>query len=56
MPSTAFSVDLKKTPESANIKTINRWHPDLPMVDMYKPGDWFRVECFDWTGGQIKPD
>jgi formamidase len=56
MPKTAFSINLKKTPESADIKTMNRWHPDIPMVEMYKPGDWFRVECFDWTGGQIKPD
>jgi formamidase len=56
MPKTAFSINLKKTPESADIKTMNRWHPNIPMVEMYKPGDWFRVECFDWTGGQIKPD
>ena len=24
------------------------------MVAMVKPGDEFRVECIDWTGGQIK--
>ena len=23
---------------------------------MFKPGDEFRVECYDWTGGQIKND
>jgi len=32
----------------------NRWHPDIPMVAMVKPGDEFRVECIDWTGGQIE--
>ncbi|MBV9118268.1 MAG: acetamidase/formamidase family protein, partial [Acetobacteraceae bacterium] len=53
MPKTAFQVDLAKPPESAPIKTMNRWHPDIPMVETFKPGAEFRVECFDWTGGQI---
>ncbi len=26
------------------------------MVEMFRPGDEFRVECFDWTGGQIEND
>src|ERR1700736_3445482 len=56
MPKVAFHTDLKKTPESAEIKTHNRWHPDIPMVETYQPGAEFRVECFDWTGGQIAPD
>src|SRR5688572_21439198 len=34
----------------------NRWHPDIPMVAYVKPGSQFRVECVDWTGGQIKDD
>lgn len=34
----------------------NRWHPDIPMVAWVKPGDEFRVQCVDWTGGQIKDD
>ena len=34
----------------------NRWHPDIPMVATVNPGDEFRVECVDWTGGQIKND
>jgi hypothetical protein len=37
-------------------KTHNRWHPDIPMIETYKTGAEFRVECFDWTGGQIAPD
>src|SRR5271165_3357578 len=56
MPKVAFHTDLKKTPESAEVKTHNRWHPDIPFVETYKPGAEFRVECFDWTGGQIAPD
>jgi len=54
MPKTAFKVDLSRPPEQAELKTHNRWHPDIPMVEMFRPGDEFRVECFDWTGGQIE--
>ena len=53
MAKTVFKVDLNKAPEEQTIKTHNRWHPDIPMVEMFKPGDEFRVECYDWTGGQI---
>ena len=56
MPKTAFQLNLKRPPEDAAVKTHNRWHPDIPMVEMFKPGAEFRVECFDWTGGQIFND
>ncbi len=38
MAKTAFKVDLSRPPEQAEIKTHNRWHPDIPMVEMFKPG------------------
>ena len=50
---TLIKVDLKTPPEKQDV-LHNRWHPDLPMVATVKPGDQFRVECVDWTGGQIK--
>lgn len=56
MPKTAFKVDLGKRPEDQSTKTHNRWHPDIPIVETFKPGSEFRVECYDWTGGQIKND
>ena len=28
----------------------------MPLVASVKPGENFRIECFDWTGGQIKND
>lgn len=34
----------------------NRWHPDIPPVVTVQPNDHFRIECIDWTGGQIKND
>jgi len=33
MPKVAFHADLKATPEAAEIKTHNRWHPDLACPD-----------------------
>jgi len=53
MPKTLIKVDFKTPPEK-NPCIHNRWHPDIPMVAYVKPGDEFRVECVDWTGGQIK--
>ncbi|KAF6745755.1 Acetamidase Formamidase [Ephemerocybe angulata] len=31
----------------------NRWHPDIPPFATVKPGEVFKVQCVDWTGGQI---
>jgi formamidase len=56
MTKTAFSVEIGKAPEQQQLKTHNRWHPDIPFVETFNPGDEFRVECYDWTGGQIKND
>ncbi len=61
MPSThvskpLISIDLTKPPEEQVIPMHNRWHPDIPPVVSVKPGAVFRVECYDWTGGQIKND
>ncbi|MCF7982976.1 MAG: acetamidase/formamidase family protein [Thiohalocapsa sp.] len=55
MTDTLISIDLSESPYS-NDMVHNRWHPDIPMVATVKPGDDFIVECFDWTGGQIKND
>lgn len=52
MPKTLIKVDLNATPESQDY-IHNRWHPDIPIVAWVKPGDEFRIECIDWTGGQI---
>jgi formamidase len=46
--------DVNKAPADQDGVLHNRWHPDIPMVAMVKPGAEFRVECADWTGGQIK--
>jgi formamidase len=55
MPNTIIKIDVSAIPETQDV-LHNRWHPDIPMVATVKPGDEFRVECVDWTGGQIFND
>jgi formamidase len=31
----------------------NRWHPDNPSFGSIIPGEVVKIECVDWTGGQI---
>lgn len=56
MPKTLFKIDLTKPMAKQEIPGHNRWHPDIPAVISVKPGDVFRIECKDWTDGQIKND
>ena len=53
MADTLISVDLSESPHT-NEKVHNRWHPDIPMAVWVEPGDDFKIETYDWTGGQIK--
>jgi formamidase len=52
---TLIKVDLA-APATDHDTIHNRWHPDIPIVSWVEPGAQFRVECIDWTGGQIKND
>ncbi len=51
---TLFKVDLSKPMSQQQVVGHNRWHPDIPPVASVKPGTVFRMECKDWTDGQIK--
>lgn len=53
MPQSLIKVDVGKAPAEQPMPLHNRWHPDVPAVVNVKPGSVFRVECVDWTGGQI---
>ena len=53
MPETLFKIDLTKPMAKQDVPGHNRWHPDIPAVVSVKPGDVFRIECKDWTDGQI---
>ncbi|MEJ8546211.1 formamidase [Brevibacillus borstelensis] len=54
MPEVLFKVDLTKPMEEQDLPGHNRWHPDIPAVAAVNPGAVFRIECKDWTDGQIK--
>jgi formamidase len=54
MPKTLFKVNLKKPMAEQELVGHNRWHPEIPPVVSVNPGDVFRIECKDWTDGQIK--
>jgi formamidase len=54
MPKTLFKVDLTKPMDQQELPGHNRWHPDIPAVVSVNPGEIFRIECKDWTDGQIK--
>jgi formamidase len=54
MPEVLFKIDLTKPMAEQEMPGHNRWHPDIPAVVSVNPGDFFRIECKDWTDGQIK--
>lgn len=54
MPRTIIRVNVRESPRDQPVPLHNRWHPKIPPVVEVKLGDLFRVECLDWTGGQIK--
>jgi formamidase len=54
MPETLIGVDLSKPAEDQSAPLHNRWHPDIPAQVSVRPGATFRLECKDWTDGQIE--
>jgi len=56
MPDVAFPIDYSKSMFVQDVPGHNRWHPDIPIASEVSPGDEFRVECLDWTDGQVVND
>lgn len=54
MPEVIFKVDLNKPLWDQPVPGHNRWHPDIPAAVSVNPGAVFRIECKDWTDGQIQ--
>ena len=48
-----FEIDLTKRMEDQKHPGHNRWHPDIPAAFSVNPGEAFRMECQEWTDGQI---
>ena len=53
MPETVFAVDQTRSMRDQAQPGHNRWHPDVPVAAWVKPGAEFRMECREWTDGQI---
>ncbi|MGW4487457.1 formamidase [Amycolatopsis sp. NPDC004368] len=53
MPEVVFSVDQTKSMRDQAVPGHNRWHPDVPVAAMVRPGQEFRVECREWTDAQL---
>ncbi|KAJ5902779.1 formamidase [Penicillium taxi] len=50
---TALKVDLEKhAREQPGLH--NRWHPEIPACGKIAQGEVVKIECLDWTGGQIQ--
>ncbi|KAK5119426.1 hypothetical protein LTR85_007526 [Meristemomyces frigidus] len=48
----AAKVDLNTDP-AKQPQLHNRWHPDIPSAGTIKNHETVKIECVDWTGGQI---
>lgn len=48
-----FEIDLTKKMHEQKHPGHNRWHPDIPVAFSVEPGEVFKMECLDWTDGQI---
>ncbi|MCY0864247.1 MAG: acetamidase/formamidase family protein, partial [Sulfobacillus sp.] len=53
MPRILFKAELDKPMAEWDLPGHNRWHPDIPAEVGVNPGEDFRVECQEWTDGQI---
>ncbi|KAI2602696.1 formamidase [Hypoxylon sp. NC1633] len=49
---TVGKVSLDK-PAAEHTNIHNRWHPDIPFAGTIQDGETVKIECLDWTGGQI---
>lgn len=56
MPEVVFSVDQNKSMRDQQVPGHNRWHPDIQPGAQVHPGDEFRIECKEWTDGQVRND
>jgi formamidase len=49
-----FPLDQSKSMFEQVVPGHNRWHPDIPAVASVDSGTDFRMDCREWTDGQIK--
>lgn len=50
-----IEIDARKSPADQSTPLHNRWHPLIPPLLEMAPGSDCRLQCLDFTGGQINP-
>lgn len=53
MSENVFPIDQTKSMYDQETPGHNRWHPDIPVAATVEPGTDFRMDCREWTDGQI---
>ncbi|MDS1270115.1 acetamidase/formamidase family protein [Lipingzhangella sp. LS1_29] len=53
MPEVLFTHDPDRPMAEQRVPGHNRWHPEIPAAATARSGQEFRVECREWTDGQI---
>jgi len=53
MPAATIEIDVHKPALDQPVKLHNRWHPAIPPLLEITPGSDCRLQCLDFTGGQI---
>ncbi|HKH09869.1 MAG TPA: formamidase [Rubrobacter sp.] len=53
MPENVFPIDQGKSMFDQEVPGHNRWHPEIPPAATVRPGTDFRMDCREWTDGQI---
>src|SRR5699024_8238672 len=53
MPEVLFSHDPASKMSEQHTPGHNRWHPEIPAAATARSGQEFRIECREWTDGQI---
>lgn len=54
MPENVFPLDHGKPMAQQQTPGHNRWHPDIPAAATVRPGSDFRMDCREWTDGQVE--
>jgi formamidase len=54
MAENVFPLDQSKSMFEQEVPGHNRWHPEIPAVSTVNPGEDFRMDCREWTDGQVK--
>lgn len=53
MAENVFQIDQSRSMFEQEVPGHNRWHPEIPAAATVRPGSDFRMDCREWTDGQV---